>query len=334
MKAWELILTSYSSPDTGSKKIAIIGANGMLAQAVRSTAPESCQIHCFDLPDFDMTNRKIVLSILIELSPEIIINCAAFTDVDGCETQEELASQVNGDAVGYLADAAIGTNATLVHVSTDYVFPGTGNMPLREDEQVAPESAYGRSKLLGEQAILNSDLEKYFIIRTSWLYGIGGNNFVETIIRLAKERETLGIVADQIGSPTYTPDLADAIFSLLGFSDDSSPITHHPLPDIRHRLSVTDYPSLVTAPYGIYHFSNEGICSWYDFAVTIVAIARKHGEDLKIKEITPIKTEDYPLPAKRPAYSVFSKQKYRNTTGMEIPFWWESLEQYLVTRNP
>jgi len=304
-------LSHSPSPITHPRTIAIIGANGMLAQAVRSTAPESCQIHCFDLPGFDMTNRKIVLSILIELSPEIIINCAAFTDVDECETQEELASQVNGDAVGYLADAAIATNATLVHISTDYVFPGTGNMPLREDEQVAPESAYGRSKLLGEQAILNSDLEKYFIIRTSWLYGIGGNNFVETIVRLAKEREKLGIVSDQIGSPTYTNDLAAAIFHLLGFSD---------------------HPSPVTAPYGIYHFSNEGICSWYDFAVTIVDIARKHGEDLKIEQIAPIKTEDYPLPAKRPGYSVFSKQKYRDATGMKIPFWWESLEQYLNVR--
>jgi dTDP-4-dehydrorhamnose reductase len=300
------------------RKIAIIGANGMLAQAVRAAAPEFCQIHCFDLPDFDMTNRELVLSVLTELSPEIIINCAAFTDVDGCETQEDLASQVNGDAVGYLADASVVIDATLVHISTDYVFPGTGNMPLREDEPVAPNSAYGRSKLLGEQAILSSGLEKYFIIRTSWLYGMGGNNFVETIVRLAKERKKLGIVSDQIGSPTYTTDLAAAIFCLLGFPG--------------HTSLVTDYPSPITAPYGIYHFSNEGICSWYDFAVAIVDIVRKHGENLKIEQISPIKTEDYPLPAKRPAYSVFSKQKYQDTTGMRIPFWWESLEQYFNVR--
>ncbi len=299
--------------EAASVKIAIIGANGMLAQAVQTAAPESSQIHCFDLPDFDMTNRELVMSVMAELLPEIIINCAAFTDVDGCEKQEELASLVNGDAVGYLAAAAVATNATLVHVSTDYVFPGTGNMPLSEDQPVTPASAYGRSKLLGEQAILSSELKKYFIIRTSWLYGTGGNNFVETIIRLAKERETLGIVSDQIGSPTYTTDLAAAIFCLLGFPS---------------------HPSPVTVPYGIYHFSNEGICSWYDLAVTIVEIARKHGETLKIEKITPIKTEDYPLPANRPAYSVFSKQKYRDATGMKVPFWWESLEQYFVTRNP
>jgi len=292
-------------------KIAIIGANGMLAQAVQVTAPESCQIHGFDLPDFDMTNRKQVQTVLEKLSPEIIINCAAFTDVDGCEAQEALASRVNGDAVGHLADAAVATGATLMHISTDYVFPGTGNMPLREGEQVAPESAYGRSKLLGEQTILSSGLEKYFIIRTSWLYGLGGKNFVETIIRLAKERETLGIVSDQIGSPTHTTDLAAAIFSLLGFPS---------------------HTSQVTVPYGIYHFSNEGICSWYDFAVAIVDMARKRGETLKIEKIIPIKTEDYPLPAKRPAYSVFSKQKYQEATRMRIPFWWESLEQYFVER--
>jgi len=300
--------------------IVIIGANGMLAQAVRTAAPESCQIYGFDLPDFDMTDYKQVQTVLENLSPEIIINCAAFTDVDGCETQKELASQVNGDAVGNLADAAAEIDATLVHISTDYVFSGTGNMPLREEEPVAPESAYGRTKLLGEQAILNSKLDTYFIIRTSWLYGGGGNNFVETIIRLAKERKTLGIVADQIGSPTYTTDLADAIFYLLGFSDHSFPFTPHPLPNV--------------APYGIYHFSNEGICSWYDFAITIVDMAHQHGEELKIEKITPIRTEDYPLPAKRPAYSVFSKQKYRDATGMKIPFWWESLERYFVARNP
>jgi len=293
-------------------KIAVVGANGMLAKAVREEASESCQIHCFDLPDFDMTNREMVLSALTQLSAEIIINCAAFTDVDGCETEENLATQINGDAVGYLADAASVTNATLVHISTDYVFPGTGRTPLCEKDQVAPQSAYGRSKLLGERAILNSDLEKYFIIRTSWLYGLGGNNFVETIIRLAKERETLGIVSDQIGSPTYTTDLADAIFCLLG----SSVLSSHD-----------------TAPYGIYHFSNEGICSWYDFAMVIVDVARHHGEDFKLDAILPIKTEDYPLPARRPVYSVFSKQKYRNETGNKIPFWWESLRQYFLERH-
>lgn len=299
-------------------KIALIGANGMLAQAVQAVATEFSQIYCFDLPDFDMTNRELVLSALKELSPEIIINCAAFTDVDGCETQEELASQVNGDAVGFLVDAAIATGAILVHISTDYVFPGTGRSPLCEDDQVAPESAYGRTKLLGEQAILNSHLKKYFILRTSWLYGAGGNNFVETIIRLSKERETLGIVSDQIGSPTYTADLANAIWTLV------SPLTTHNSP-------VTASPSPVIAPYGIYHFSNEGICSWYDFAVDIVDKARQQGENLKIKEIAPIKTEDYPLPAPRPAYSVLSKDKIK-AVGVLVPAWQESLQKYLEER--
>lgn len=305
-------MTSYPSPVTLHQKIVLIGAKGMLAQAVLAAVPDHYDVCCFDLPDFDMTNRGLVLSTLSDLCPDVVINCAAFTNVDGCESQKEMATRVNGTAVGHLAEAALAIDATLVQISTDYVFSGNGKTPLREDEPVGPQSAYGRSKLLGEQAIITSGLEKYFILRTSWLYGPGGNNFVETILRLAKERDQIGIVADQIGSPTYTGDLADAIFNLLKL--------------------VTSHTSHVTVPYGLYHFSNDGACSWYDFAVEIVKQARKNGEDLKVKKISPIGTEDYPLPAKRPAYSVFSKQKYQLATGAEIPSWQESLKRYLGKR--
>jgi len=293
------------------RELLLVGSNGMLARKIFSRGQENWAITGVDLPDFDLTNEDQVSSTVKRLSPDVIVNCAAYTNVDGCESREDQARLVNGTAVGYLADAAQETGATLVHVSTDYVFPGTGNTPLVEEDNVAPQSAYGRSKLLGEQAVVASGLKKYFIIRTSWLYGPGGNNFVETIIRLAKEREQLGIVADQFGSPTYTADLADAIFNLL------SPAHCH--------------PSSVSASYGLYHFSNDGVCSWYDFAVKIVELVRLQ-DVLNVKQIDPIKTEDYPLPAPRPAYSVLSKQKYCQATGAHVPAWQESLGKYLKDR--
>ena len=220
-------MTSHPSPVTRHLKLALIGAKGMLAQAILRTVPDCYEVHCYDLPEFNMTDREQVLSTLDSLRPDIVINCAAFTNVDGCETQEDLAVQVNGTAVGFLAEAVRRIDATLVHISTDYVFDGNKREPYLEEDKVAPQSAYGRSKLAGEQALLGSGLEKYFIVRTSWLYGPGGNNFVETMIRLAAEREELRVVADQIGSPTYTDDLAEAIFNLLKLTGHPSPVTRH-----------------------------------------------------------------------------------------------------------
>ena len=187
----------------------------MLAKMVQERAPQNYHLHLYDLPEFDMTDRGQVLQEIRRVQPDVIINCAAFTDVDGCETEIELANRVNGTAVGYLAEAAKKADATLVHISTDYLFDGRQEEPYSEEDRVNPQSAYGRSKLLGEQAIMDSGLKKYFIVRTSWLYGPGGKNFVETILRLAGERQELKIVADQVGSPTYTADLADAKFELI-----------------------------------------------------------------------------------------------------------------------
>lgn len=290
------------------KKLALIGANGMLARMVRHVAPSAYDVIPFDLPDFDITERDLVLSAMTHLRPHFIVNCAAYTDVDGCEKNEELALRVNGRGPGYLAEAALETGATLVHISTDYVFAGDKTEPYFEDDPTGPLSSYGRSKLEGERAILASGLARYFIIRTSWLYGPGGKNFVETILRLAGEREELRIVADQLGSPTYTEDLANAIFSLLETED-------------------------ARRPYGIYHVSNAGSCSWYEFAVEIVRLARLNKLPVKVERIIPISTEDYPLPAKRPSYSVFSKQKYETITGRTIPEWRESLIKYFAVRQ-
>jgi len=290
------------------KKLALIGANGMLARMVRHLAPPYFDVTSFDLPDFDITDRNIVLSAMTGLRPHVIVNCAAYTDVDGCETNEELALRVNGSGPGYLAEAALETGAILVHISTDYVFAGDKTEPYTEDDPTGPLSSYGRSKLKGETAILASGLARYLIIRTSWLYGPGGKNFVETILRLAGEREELRIVADQQGSPTYTEDLANAVFSLLETED-------------------------VQMPYGIYHFSNAGSCSWYEFALEIVRLARLNKLPVKAESIKPIRTEDYPLPAKRPSYSIFSKQKYETITGRSIPEWRESLIRYFAVRQ-
>jgi len=312
--------------------MALIGADGMLARAVRRLAPAGVDIAGFDLPGFDLRRRESVFS-LRELAPDVIVNCAAYTDVDGCERERKLAQAVNGRGPALLAELAREIDATLVHISTDYVFPGTGSTPLSETDPVAPQSVYGETKLAGEKGILASGLEKYFIVRTSWLYGPGGKNFVETILRLAKEREELAIVADQVGSPTYTRDLARAIFNLLALTRPASPVTRHPSRVTAPSSSVTRHASPVTAPYGLYHFSNAGQCSWYEFAREIVAQARRAGEKLKVREIRPIRSEEYPRPAPRPAYSVLSKEKYRQVTGAEVPDWRQSLQAYFHERT-
>lgn len=283
------------------KKIALIGANGMLATAIRKLAPVDYQISPYDLPDFDLTNPDQVFS-LEEEAPDIIINCAAFTNVDGCEDQQALAKQVNGVGPGLLAELTKKIDAVLVHISTDFIFDGSKDSPYLEDDQPRPLSEYGKSKLYGEQQIQQTGLEKYFIVRTSWLYGAGGNNFVETMIRLARERSELTIVDDQYGTPTWTDDLARVIFAILE-----------------------------TDAYGTYHYSNEGECSWFDFAKEIVALVRE-SETLKVENILPIPTDGYPLPAERPKYSVMSKGKIRALTGLDIPTWQESLAEYIKGR--
>jgi len=291
-------------------KVALFGSGGMLAQAVARELPADWRVYKFDLPQFDLTKQKAVMQVCSELRPDLIINCAAYTQVDRCEAEEGLATLVNGAGPGYLATAAKALGALLVHISTDYVFPGDGAVPYAEADPVAPLSAYGRSKLKGEEAIIHSGLERYYIVRTSWLYGPGGGNFVETVLRLAAERDELRIVADQVGSPTFTVDLARAIMTLVGSDPGAAP----------------------AAPYGIYHFSNSGACSWYEFACEIVRLARKNGLPIKTGQVTPIATEDYPLPAPRPKWSVLDKSKYRQATGAVVPDWAASLNTYFPMR--
>lgn len=299
----------------GSSRLALIGANGMLAAMVRDEALSRYEIVPLDLPDFDLTDRDRVVEEMGRIRPQVIINCAAFTNVDGCETQEALATRVNGDGPGYLAEAALALGATLVHVSTDYVFAGDKSTPYLETDPTNPRSAYGRSKLRGEQAIIESGLEKYFIVRTSWLYGPYGKNFVETMIRLAREREELRVVADQVGSPTFTGDLAAAIFRLLETSSDQT--TGGTLNDL----------------YGIYHYANDGTCSWHGFAKQIVRHLEQSGESLAVRTVSAIATEEFPLPAPRPAYSVLSTEKFKSVTGETVPHWRDGLKRYFGIRR-
>lgn len=346
----ECALTSNSQlptpnyPPGSPRSMALIGSNGMLATMLKQKIPASYVLHEFDLPDFDITNSEQVSTVIGDLRPDIIINCAAFTQVDLCESKQDVATVVNGVGPGYLADAAHEVGALLVHISTDFVFAGDKKIPYIEDDPTGPLSVYGRSKLEGEQAIVESPLERYYIVRTSWLYGPGGGNFVETIVRLATEREELGIVADQRGTPTYTGDLADAIVKLVAndelrvdkavtgdelrvTSQNSSQVTSHMSLPMSHQSPVTEYP------YGLYHFSNMGECSWYDFACEIVEQLRRRGFSLKAKRIKPIATEDYPVPAKRPKYSVLSKSKYMDVTGADVSEWKKSLQTYFDQRG-
>jgi dTDP-4-dehydrorhamnose reductase len=272
------------------------------SMVARHVPPEYELIPCTRF-DLDLADPTQVEETLRRLDPAVIINCAAFTNVDACETQEAFATRVNGDGPGHLARTAHRLGAVLVHVSTDYVFDGQQERPYGEDDPPNPQSAYGRSKRAGEEAILASGLERWFIVRTSWLYGPGGKNFVETILRLAQEREELRVVADQIGTPTYSDDLAGAIF----------------------RLVPTD-------AFGIYHVSGQGECSWYEFACEIVAQFVQRGGRAKVKKIVPISTAEYPLPAARPAYSVFAKDKYEAAVGAVLPPWRESLARYFASR--
>ncbi len=300
-------LPTPNYPPVSTRTIALIGSNGMLATMVKQKIPARYVVHQYDLPDFDIADAHQVRQALSGLRPDLIINCAAFTRVDLCESQQQTAFDVNGLGPGFLAEVAHDIAAVLIHLSTDFVFDGKKNTPYLEDDPAYPLSVYGQSKLAGEQAIINSPLQQYYIIRTSWLYGPGGPNFVETIARLATERDELGIVADQYGTPTYSGDLAEAIVGLVT-SREASP------------------------PYGLYHFSNQGECSWYEFACEIVSQLRKKGCPVKAQRIQPIRTEDYPVPAKRPRYSVLSKEKYRRATGADIPEWKDSLGKYFDNR--
>ncbi|MDE6257465.1 MAG: dTDP-4-dehydrorhamnose reductase [Muribaculaceae bacterium] len=278
-------------------RILVTGANGQLGNCLRKTFSndKDLEVVYTDVQDLDITDREEVDHFIRENNFDFIVNCAAYTAVDRAETDDLKAAAINTVAVGNIAQAAAKHRVKVIHISTDYVFNGENYRPYEENDEPYPRSIYGRTKLEGE-GILTSFCQDALIIRTAWLYSEFGGNFVKTMLRLASENKSINVVADQIGSPTYAGDLADAI--------------HHIL---RHNKWLP----------GIYHFTNEGVASWFDFSKAIFELAGKN------VEVNPIPTSQYPTPAKRPLYSVLSKMKIKNTYGVKIPYWRDSLKKCL-----
>lgn len=282
-----------------TKNILVTGANGQLGSELkRATADHEANLNFIftDVAELDITNLEAVELFLKDNNIKYIVNCAAYTAVDKAEDDVELCYKINRDAVQNLGTAAANNNAKVIHVSTDYVFDGTGSRPYTETDPVSPKSVYGTSKQEGEAALMKSCPES-IIIRTAWLYSIYGNNFVKTMIRLGKERDNLNVVADQTGTPTNAADLAKAIVKILDYSESAS------------------FES------GIYHYSNEGVTTWFDFTVQIHKDA-----GITSCKVNPITTEQYPTRASRPQYSVLDKTKIKNTFNIDIPKWEDSLK--------
>lgn len=275
--------------------ILVTGQNGQLGNELKvlsKTFPQYEYVFT-DADELDITDAEKVDEYFRNYKPVICINAAAYTAVDKAETDRELALKINARAVGNLAENCRKLNTRFIHISTDYVFDGTAAIPYNEDHPVSPVNFYGESKLKGEEIALEK-MPSAVIIRTSWVYSFFGNNFVKTMLRLMRERESIQVINDQFGSPTYAADLAAVIMQIAAEAEDKG---------------------------GIYHFSNEGIISWFDFAVAIKEFA---GLPCNVK---PIDTSGYPTPAKRPAYSAMSKEKIQSVFGIQLKYWKDSLQQ-------
>ena len=272
--------------------ILITGSNGQLGNEVRVLSAQHPKHRYFftDVAELNITDNNAVSAFVTENAIDLIVNCAAYTNVDKAEEDEATAMKINAEALSVLG----GQGVRVIHVSTDYVFSGDEHVPCRESDPVAPRTAYGRTKYEGEKRLL-AVCPDAVILRTAWLYSSFGNNFVKTMIRLGQEEETLGVVFDQIGTPTYAADLAQAIFTVI-----ESPVWHP----------------------GIYHFTNEGVCSWYDFTITIHELA-----GIKTCKVSPILSEEYQYRTPRPHYSVLDKSKFKKTFGVEIPYWLDGLRR-------
>ncbi len=283
------------------KNVLITGANGQLGNEMRELSASFPQFTYFftDVQELDICNEQAVNEFVAANSIDAIVNCAAYTAVDKAETDSEFCRVLNAVAPGYLARAVQSRGGVMIQVSTDYVFDGTQHVPYTEEVSTCPASVYGTTKLEGEQLVM-AGCEQAVVIRTAWLYSIYGNNFVKTMIRLGKEKNQLGVIFDQVGTPTYARDLARAIWAILDKG----------------------------AVRGVYHFSNEGVCSWYDFTKAIHRITGITG-----CTVNPLHTVDYPTPASRPHYSVLDKTKIKQTFGITIPHWEESLQECINLLN-
>ena len=275
--------------------ILVTGANGQLGNEMQRVAKTSSNHYIFtDVAQLDITDREAVLRAVKDNSIQVIVNCAAYTNVDKAEDDRETADLINNKAVENLAIAARENDATLIHISTDYVFKGNRCTPCREDWETDPLGVYGITKLAGEKSIERTGC-RHIIIRTAWLYSPFGKNFVKTMQKLTAEKDSLKVVFDQVGTPTYAGDLADAITRIIETGQ--------------------------LGKQGIYHFSNEGVCSWYDFAREICELS---GNTCNIQ---PCHSDEFPSKVKRPHFSVLDKTKIKDTFGIEVPYWKDSLKK-------
>lgn len=281
-------------------KALIFGAGGQVGRALAATAPGDAELVALTRAECNLSDSEAIRRIVAEASPQIVFNAAAYTAVDKAESEPELAAAVNGTAAGWVAEAARSAGARTIHISTDFVFDGNASRPYPPDDAVAPLSVYGSSKLKGEQAVAAADPDG-LIVRTAWVYAAEGANFVNTMLRLMREREKLGIVADQIGTPTYATSLAGALWTLA-----------------RHGAT------------GTHHYTDAGVASWYDFAVAIEEEARSLGLLDRPVRVEPIATADYPTPARRPAYSVLDKSATWAAIGGPAPHWRANLRAMLL----
>ena len=278
--------------------ILLTGANGQLGSEIKALSKSYENNYFFtDREELDITNQDAINTLINSHKIDTIINCAAYTAVDKAEEDTINADKINHLAVKYLAQAAKEKNIKLIHVSTDYVFDGTNHKPYIEDDNVNPNGVYGKTKLDGENAMQEINPANSIIIRTSWVYSSFGANFVKTMLRLAKERKELGVIFDQVGTPTYAKDLAKTILEII--------------------------PKINNEKIEIYHYSNEGVCSWYDFAKTIFELS---GTEC---QVNPIETKEYPTPATRPHYSLLNKSKIKKEYNVTIPYWKDSLNKCL-----
>ncbi|GAB6011230.1 dTDP-4-dehydrorhamnose reductase [Viscerimonas tarda] len=280
--------------------ILVTGANGQLGNEIRVLAAEYNGNNYFftDVAELDITDLNAVRSFASGNRIDTIINCAAYTNVDKAEDDEKTADLINNKAVENLAVVCKESGAILIHVSTDYVFQGNKNLPYTEDEPTNPLGVYGKTKLAGEQSIQQVGC-RYIILRTAWLYSEYGNNFVKTMLRLTAEKESLKVVFDQVGTPTYAADLAAVIFHIINRSPDKK-------------------------REGIYHFSNEGVCSWFDFSKEIAALAGN------VCDVQPCHSDEFPSKVKRPAFSVLDKTKLKNDFDYVVPYWKDSLKKCIT----
>lgn len=279
----------------------LTGSKGQLARCFRDRLPENWELIATDSTSLDITDTEAVRNMVQNFQPDAIVNAAAFTAVDKAEAHVGTAFAVNATAVHNLASAARACQARFIHISTDYVFDGTNKTPYKEQDYTNPQSVYGRTKVAGELLALAANPDS-IIIRTSWLFSEYGNNFVKTMIRLAGERDNLSIVHDQTGSPTYAGDLAQAIITLL-----QQPV----------------------APRGIYHYGGNKSVTWYEFAQAIFQAAQQQDPDFKIPQLNAITTDQYPLPAPRPAYSIMDCQKIENECGIKASDWQKALNEII-----